>query len=98
MNPLKGLYKTARWQQVRMRQLQHQPLCEYCLRDGIFTEATVCDHVNPHRGDVKTFWSGPFQSLCQSCHSGAKQREEIGTQALGVDPETGWPVARGDVR
>jgi 5-methylcytosine-specific restriction enzyme A len=25
--------------------------------------ATICDHVEPHRGDVNTFWLGPFMSL-----------------------------------
>jgi 5-methylcytosine-specific restriction enzyme A len=27
--------------------------------------ATICDHVEPHRGDVNKFWLGPFMSLCK---------------------------------
>jgi hypothetical protein len=41
------------------------------------TAATVCDHVHPHRGDEVLFFSGPFQSLCETCHNSAKQREEV---------------------
>lgn len=47
-----------------------------CLANGIAEEATVCDHLEPHRGDLTKFWHGPFQSLCQHCHSSDKQRLE----------------------
>ena len=57
-------------------QLTANPLCAYCLTEGVTSAASVCDHVNPHRGDEVRFWSGPFQSLCQTCHSSRKQREE----------------------
>ncbi|MCJ2010440.1 ATP-binding protein [Methylobacterium sp. J-092] len=40
------------------------------------TPATVCDHVEPHRGDVERFWAGPFQSVCAHCHNSHKQRQE----------------------
>jgi hypothetical protein len=52
----------------------------------------VCDHVEPHRGDLDKFWSGPFQSLCAECHNVDKQRIENGSDAkpfVGLD---GWPV------
>jgi hypothetical protein len=39
--------------------------------------ATECDHIQPHRGDPVKFYSGPFQSLCKSCHS-KKTDQEIG--------------------
>jgi hypothetical protein len=32
---------------------------------AIVTPATICDHVEPHHGDVNKFWLGPFQSLCK---------------------------------
>lgn len=82
-------YKTYRWQQVRKRQLDREPLCRIC--HPRLTIATICDHIEPHRGDVEKFWSGPFQSLCKPCHDSTKQREEGGSkprQRIGAD---GWP-------
>ncbi|MHC2090392.1 HNH endonuclease [Methylobacterium sp. CM6244] len=72
----RALYGTARWQATRREQLRIEPLCRMCLALDVVTAAIVCDHVEPHRGDVVRFWSGPFQSLCVPCHDGAKQAEE----------------------
>lgn len=69
-------YKTARWQAKREAQLRAEPLCQMCESAGRLTAATVCDHVERHGGDPVRFWTGPFQSLCASCHSSEKQREE----------------------
>jgi hypothetical protein len=41
-----------------------------------FTAATVCDHIEPHRGGPEKFWKGPFQSLCDYHHNRDKQRSE----------------------
>lgn len=76
--PTRPLYSTARWQAVRAVQLREEPLCRMCLAEDHVTPAVVCDHVTPHRGDVAAFWAGPYQSLCTSCHSSKKQREEAG--------------------
>ena len=77
-HPWRKLYNTARWKRLRLAQLAMQPLCEICLSKGDANVATVCDHIEPHRGDVAKFWAGPFQSLCSSCHDGEKQRLERG--------------------
>jgi 5-methylcytosine-specific restriction protein A len=69
-------YGTARWAAIREAQLAAYPLCVMCIADEVVEEATVCDHVTPHRGDEDLFWSGPFQSLCAHHHNSAKQREE----------------------
>ena len=74
--PWRAWYKTARWLRIRAAQLLAEPLCRICLALGRVTPATVCDHVDPHRGDAVRFWGGPFQSLCASCHSSTKQAEE----------------------
>lgn len=74
--PWRGWYGTARWRSLRLVQLANEPLCAMCGREGVATPATVCDHVDPHRGDGAKFWAGPFQSLCAEHHSGDKQREE----------------------
>jgi 5-methylcytosine-specific restriction protein A len=70
------LYSTARWQAIRDAQLAAEPLCRMCAADGRDEAATVCDHVEPHRGDVAAFWAGPFQSLCGPHHNRDKQRAE----------------------
>jgi 5-methylcytosine-specific restriction protein A len=65
------------WQKFRDRWLKEHPLCAYCLRTNRTTTATLVDHIIPHRGDMELFWrDGNHQSLCDSCHSSIKQREE----------------------
>ncbi|WEE38348.1 MULTISPECIES: HNH endonuclease [unclassified Acinetobacter] len=66
-----------KWQQYRLKFLQLNPLCTYCERQGLVTEATVVDHIKPHKGDKQLFWdTNNQQSLCASCHSSVKQSEE----------------------
>ena len=73
-----GLYD-YQWQKRRLRQLQEHPLCAMCQAKTPprVTLARIADHIVPHRGDLALF-AGPLQSLCRSCHSSAKQREEWG--------------------
>lgn len=85
------LYNCTRWRKLRARQLSLYPLCAYHLRQGLAIEATVCDHVTPHRGDLKLFWQGPFQSLCAQCHNRVKKLEEGGKGVIGGDTQ-GNPI------
>lgn len=88
----KSWYKTARWQRLRKAQLKAEPFCVFCLSEGVYTLATVCDHKDPHRGDEVKFWSGPFQSLCKPHHDSDKKLIEAGKkprQRIGPD---GWPI------
>lgn len=85
----KRWYKTARWQKLRARHLVANPLCAMCLPRA--TKATVCDHVNPHKGDEALFWSGPFQSLCTTCHSSTKQSMERTGKTKPRTGLDGWP-------
>jgi 5-methylcytosine-specific restriction endonuclease McrA len=74
-------YNTPRWVRMRKRHLLGQPLCVFCDAAGRTTVATVVDHIVP------------LQSLCQTCHSGAKQSEEHGGYpGYGLDgiPLKGW--------
>jgi hypothetical protein len=74
---LEKLYHTARWRRTRARQLAQRPLCAFCQASrGIVTPAEVCDHVEPHHGDLAKFWRGPFQSLCVQCHNSLKRDVE----------------------
>ena len=79
----RALYGTSRWQAQRLAQLKAEPLCRMCLAEDSVTAATVCDHIEPHRGDIGRFWAGPFQSLCRYHHDVTKQREERGSVAGG---------------
>lgn len=66
-----------KWQQARLAFLAKHPLCAYCERDGRVTEATVVDHIKPHRGDMRLFWDrSNWSPLCATCHSSVKQAEE----------------------
>ena len=87
-------YGTARWKRRRKGQLRAHPLCIMCQAEGIYTAATVADHVTPHKGDPQAFWQGPLQSLCAPHHDRDKQRAEIMDTPLQVDAD-GWPLARG---
>lgn len=88
--PWRKWYKTARWQRLRAAQLQREPLCRMC--HPRLTVATVCDHITPHRGDVVKFWNGPFMSVCEPCHNGAKQQFEKTGKVRGCDAK-GIPFA-----
>jgi hypothetical protein len=84
------LYTHSRWRKLRLRQLEDEPACRMCAAEGHLVLASICDHMEPHRGDMLKFWSGPFQSLCKRHHDSTKQaqeRSEIGSFA---------PKPRGD--
>ncbi len=62
---------------AREQFLREHPLCAYCEAEGRAVAASVVDHKVPHRGDQDLFWDrGNWQSLCSTCHSSTKQREE----------------------
>lgn len=95
--PHKRLYDSAAWKRRRRAQLDAFPICRFCLIVGKTTAATVADHVVPHEGNLEIFYHGELQSLCATCHSGAKQEEERrgtlrGGDAQGVplDPRHHW--------
>ena len=59
----------TQWRKARLRFLHSHPLCELCKRQGKLVEATVVDHIVPHRGDKKLFWDeSNWQALCKPCH------------------------------
>ena len=93
MSQWSHLYNSRAWRKRRADLLRHEPLCRYCLRVGRTTEATVADHVEPHKGDPVKF-AGPIQPLCASCHSSVKAREEGGSGIIGHDLN-GHPIDPG---
>jgi 5-methylcytosine-specific restriction protein A len=58
-----------RWRKVRDAYLRKHPLCVTCMQEGRYVQATVIDHIKPHRGDEKLMWDeNNYQALCKPCH------------------------------
>lgn len=77
-----------RWQKAREGHLRSHPLCVECARRGLVVQATVVDHIVPHRGDSQLFWDPDNrQSLCKTCHDSWKQALEKGHLRAGADLE-----------
>lgn len=63
---------TREWEKARAEFLRLYPCCAMCGAD-----ATLVDHIKPHRGDKALFWNwNNWQALCTPCHSSVKQRLE----------------------
>lgn len=59
-----------RWRKARMFYLLKHPLCVKCKAEGRTEQATVVDHIIPHKGDKKLFWDRKnWQPLCTKCHN-----------------------------
>jgi 5-methylcytosine-specific restriction protein A len=88
------LFKSARWQKRRARQLRDRPLCERHLKMNQVVVATTAHHLTRHKGNAEIFWSSPLESLCESCHNQDAQEEEADavrgySTRIGLD---GWPT------
>ncbi|MCB4861959.1 HNH endonuclease [Sphingobium sp. PNB] len=84
-------YWTREWKEKRKALLFAEPLCVFCLAQGLTTAATVADHVVPHRGDYELFWFGELQALCAPCHDNSKARKERGGYDCASDLD-GYPL------
>lgn len=72
-------YGNARWRKARATYLSRHPLCVECERFGRVTEATVVDHIIPHKGDMSLFWdTSNWQALCARHHNRKTAREDGG--------------------
>jgi len=79
----------ARWQKARLAFLADNPLCARCKEASPprITEATVVDHIIPHKGDQSLFWSVTnWCSLCTRCHDSKTATEDGG---FGRTPKKG---------
>ena len=66
-----------KWRVESKRYLQEHPLCVRCYSEGKVTQATVVDHITPHRGDNTLFWDkSNWQSLCKHCHDVKTKTED----------------------
>lgn len=67
----------ARWRKLRRSFLNKHPLCVECSRLNIVKEATVVDHIKPHRGNQDLFWDQDnWQALCKRHHDQKTATEE----------------------
>lgn len=68
----------SKWQKVSRAYLRRNPLCVRCLADGRYTQATVTDHIIPHRNRPELLWNKTnFQALCKPCHDRKTLTEDI---------------------
>jgi 5-methylcytosine-specific restriction protein A len=91
LKPWRAWYRTKRWYRKRAAYKKGQPFCVKCLARGMHRPWTSLDHVEPHRGDAFKFWHGEVQGLCEPCHVGAKQLEELEGFSRDIGDD-GWPV------
>lgn len=89
MSQFSHMYKNRQWKALRASQLQAKPLCEDCQDQGRIELATVCDHIEPHKGDIVKFWKGPFRSLCKYHHD-VKTIMEDGGLNSGANTHPEW--------
>ena len=65
---------TGKWEKERKAYLADHPFCDCCG-----APATVVDHIKPHKGDKRLFWSrSNWQPLCASCHGRKTARQDGG--------------------
>jgi 5-methylcytosine-specific restriction protein A len=65
------------WQRLRKRFLRKNPLCVFCMEQGLLTEAAVVDHIITisERPDLRLVW-GNLRSLCKRCHDRRTAKEQ----------------------
>jgi 5-methylcytosine-specific restriction enzyme A len=72
----------SKWRKARAQYLSEHPLCECseCAAGAIRTRASsVVDHIVPHRGDLKLFWSRRnWRAMAKACHDKKTAREDGG--------------------
>lgn len=69
----------SRWRKARKIFLSRNPLCVECKGEGKLIEATVVDHITPHKGDKIKFWDQRnWQPLCKRHHDRKTATEDGG--------------------
>ena len=69
-------YNSGRWRRFRAGYLKLAPLCRTCEENGIFTQATVVDHIVPRSQGGADYDMANLQPLCTQCHD-KKRRSEV---------------------
>jgi len=63
-DPVRRLYRTARWQRLSKWWLRGHPFCAQCGERADMTYHVIAAHVAPE----KFYDSRNFQALCRSCN------------------------------
>ncbi|MGO4543826.1 HNH endonuclease signature motif containing protein [Paenibacillus sp. 2TAB23] len=67
----------SQWRKARIEFLRKHPLTCTATLGGLVIEATVVDHITPHKGDKVLFWERVnWQVLCKPCHDSRTARED----------------------
>lgn len=72
-----SFYAHRLWPRIRKIQLDKEPLCQICSKNGKQSVAEVCDHIDPTWETFQDFIKGPFQSLCKPCHADKTACDDI---------------------
>lgn len=91
-----------KWQRAADSFRWRNPWCVGCDAYGVKRQATVVDHVIPHRGDQRLFWdTSNWQSCCMWHHSSVKLelerryvRGQIGASDLRLTSEIAQQLTR----
>lgn len=69
------MIQSVRWMRLRKEKLKVNPLCQDCLKEGIYTPAREVHHVVPCESarsvsqmEDLMFSFGNLRSLCHDCH------------------------------
>jgi 5-methylcytosine-specific restriction enzyme A len=90
--PWRSWYNLQSWRTRAKHQLQIEPLCALCEKQGRITPATIADHHPRHGGDYNKFVLGPLRSLCRDCHQGQwaadkrGDRDDVEDNGMPTDP------------
>ena len=69
-------YHTYRWEKASIAFRKAHPLCEECLRKGIYTPSKVVDYIVPV-ALCRDFWDeSNWQALCQRCNLAKGNRDK----------------------
>ncbi|MED1419029.1 HNH endonuclease signature motif containing protein [Bacillus smithii] len=69
----------SKWRKARKVYLLKHPFCVECMKEGVYTPATVVDHIIPHKGDKKLFWDQTnWQPLCEMHHNRKTASQDMG--------------------
>lgn len=84
---IKRWYNSARWKRLRLAQLKSKPLCTECEGGDRVTQASVVDHIIPHKGDEQVFFDASnLQSMCKPHHDSKTARLDGGFGRFSSHP------------
>lgn len=106
--PWRRLYSTAAWKRLAAAQRAREPLCRYCLAQGVANDGSltadgqiqtvprratlVADHIVPHKGDVALFHDPENLQSLCADHHDRQKQAEERRGFSELRAADGWPV------